>query len=98
MKTYIGIFVLILGILGGVYSFMEYQNLQEIKGTLEYKTGETTDNLAYNYLGIERENYLARDIKGKEQKVIIIAAGSLIFLLFGLVLIYKGSSARNISS
>jgi uncharacterized membrane protein YidH (DUF202 family) len=92
MKAILGIFFLIVGLLAAAYSYSEYQGTQDLKNGIEYKTAKTADNLAYNYLGVENENYLSKEVRQQERRTIIIAVGSLIAILFGIVLTIKGFS------
>lgn len=87
MIKIISILVLVVGLLGLFYSYSEFQNINEIKQTFEYKANQTIDNLALNYLGIDRENVYSLDIKRRKKQATIVSIGSILFVVAGILLL-----------
>lgn len=85
MKALISILIIIVGILGIYYSYNEFKSIQDIEQTIEYKTNNTIDNLALNYLGIERENILEKEIQRRSKSAKTILVGSFIFVVAGIL-------------
>ena len=97
MKTIISILIIIIGSLGLYYSFTEFQNIEELEQTLEYKTNQTIDNLALNYLGVERENIFAKELKRRKKQTTIIVIGSIVLIIAGTLLLFISNSKDGVS-
>jgi uncharacterized membrane protein YidH (DUF202 family) len=90
MKDTISILLILLGILGGYYSYSEFKNIDSVKNSFEYQGAQTIDNLAFNILGIERTNNYKKEIERRETQTTIIAIGSFILTVTGIIMLWKG--------
>ncbi len=97
MKNIISSLIVLIGLLGGYYSYSEFQSIEELEQTLEYKTNQTIDNLALNYLGVERENIFAKELKRRKKQTTILSIGSILLIIAGIVLLFISNSKSGVS-
>jgi len=97
MKKIISILMILLGFLGAYYSYTEFQSIEELEQTLEYKINQTIDNLSLNYLGVEKENVFAKELKRRKKQTTILSIGSILLIIAGTVLLFISNSKYGVS-
>lgn len=97
MKTILSILLIVIGLLGSYYSYSEFQSIEELEQTLEYKANQTIDNLALNYLGVKRENVFAKELKRRKKQTTILSIGSILLIIAGTVLLFISNSKSGVS-